>query len=219
MGSSRLVMILVFLLLLPIRAWAAEIRFEAVDRPDSAPGEDLWEYAYRVLGFDFSRDQGFSIFFDTALYGNLGQPIPVGPDWDVLALQPDLLLGADGVYDALALVDHATVDVSFRIAFTWLGGPTESPGSQPFEIYELDADGNFLRTLATGVTAPVPEPGTGPLLALGVLGSALWRRGRFASNLAARRLRRHAAGFASRPAAIRLRSPSAHCADASRPCG
>jgi hypothetical protein len=189
-GSSRLAAILVFLLLLPVPAFAAGITFEAVDRTDSAPGEDLWEYAYRALGFDFSRDQGFSIFFDTALYATLGEPVPVGPDWDLLALQPDPLLAADGLYDALALVDHATVDVSFRIAFTWLGGPTESPGSQPFDIYELDANGSFLRTIATGTTVPVPEPGTAALLALGVLGSAFWQRQRLVSNLAARRLRR-----------------------------
>jgi hypothetical protein len=169
-------------LLLPIRALAVGISFETVDLPDSTPGDDLWEYAYRVQGFDFSRDQGFSVFFDPGLYGALSTPVPVGSDWDLLAIQPDRFLGP-GLYDALARVDHATVDVSFRIAFVWLGGFGRTPGSQAFEIFEQDADGNFLGDIASGATLPVPEPGTATMLALGLFSTALHAR---------RRLRRQA---------------------------
>ena len=42
-------------------------------------------------------------------------------DWDVIAVQPDPALPADGFFDALALSPGASLSDPFAIAFVWLG--------------------------------------------------------------------------------------------------
>ena len=49
------------------------VRFEAVDLADVVPGEDLSQWAdYIVSDYVFEVDQGFSIYFDPALYETCG---------------------------------------------------------------------------------------------------------------------------------------------------
>jgi hypothetical protein len=150
---------------------ATTIEYVAVDLADTTFGEDLWEYRYRVSGFVFDADQGFSIRFDPLLYAGLEDPPPpVGGDWDPLVLQPDPGLPADGAYDALALVNGASLLDLFRVGFVWLG--SGAPGSQPFEINQFDSNGNFMEILASGFTAPlqaVPEPPPWSILTSGFL--------------------------------------------------
>ena len=132
-------------------------------------GEDLYRYSYALSDFPDSADFGFSIFFDAALYSSLESPPPsVGSEWDVLSLEPDPGLPADGLYDALALVDSPTTLAGFMIDFVWLG--TGAPGSQPFVIYDTS-----FATVESGPT--VPEPGT-----LVLLGSALIGVGGFSRS-------------------------------------
>jgi hypothetical protein len=101
----------------------------------------------------------------------------VGPDWDILTFQPDPGLFADGVYDALALADDASLLLPFAVTFDWLGGPGTSPGSQAFSINQFDPLGG-ITTLESGrtTTAGVPEPATFALMGLGA--SLLVRRSR-----------------------------------------
>lgn len=143
----------------PESAMAVAISFEVIDVPDSVPGDDLWQYSYRVSDFVPSENTAFEILFDPALYGGLDELPPfVSSDWDIITLQPDPFLPDLGRYSALALVDGASLADAFPVSFLWLGGAGTAPGAQPFELNEFDAQGNFLGTLATGDTVPVPEP-------------------------------------------------------------
>jgi PEP-CTERM motif-containing protein len=119
----------------------------------------------------------FSILFSPDLYRALENPPPPVTDWDILTLQPDSALPVDGLYDALALVDNASLTHPFTVSFEWLGGTGTTPGAQPFAITEFEAQGNFLRPVETGQTqtpAPVPEPGTFVLPSMGLVGLLGW---------------------------------------------
>jgi len=158
----------------PMPAQAITIFYQATDLADAVPGEDLWQYSYTVTDFVFPMNWGFSIFFALGLYEDLEDPPPVvNADWDVLSIQPDPNLPDDGFYDALALVDNASLADTFLVSFTWLGGGT--PGSQPFTVNEFDEQGVCLQCpFLTGETVPVgqtvPEPSTVVLVGTGLLG-------------------------------------------------
>lgn len=159
------------------------IQYQATDLADIVSGEDLWQYSYTVSNAAFQADQGFSILFSYALFKNLQSPPPaVNADWDVLTFDTDASLSSDGIYDALALVNNASLVDPFVLSFVWLGGPGTAPGSQPFTVNQYDAQGNLSiidsgRTL-TGGAAAVPEPSSLLLLATGcgAVASRLRRR-------------------------------------------
>jgi hypothetical protein len=180
-------------LLSPGLAGAFGLRFTAVDLDDTlGPGGDLWQYAYFASGFSFAADQGFSVEFDGALYGALGDPpFAVNADWDVLVIQPDPQLPTlPGVYDALALVEGASLADPFVVRFVWLGGPG-LPGAQPWDLNQYDAQGNLLAVLASGTTVPAPGADAAGVCAF----AALWahrtrRRSRASAPALIGRLRR-----------------------------
>jgi len=150
---------------------AATITYETTDLVDTTPGEDLWQYRYLVSGFTFPLNFGFDILFPLSegyLFGDIRNTPPPNGDWDTVALQPDPALPDDGRYDALALVNNASLASAFVADFIWRG--TGTPGSQPFEIF----DDTFAvidegRTIPAGGTL-VPEPTT---LVLSLSGVAL----------------------------------------------
>jgi hypothetical protein len=146
-------------------AAALRIAYAATDLPDPGP-EDLWQLDYLVSEGAFAAGQGFSILFPI---GDADALAPVatggGAAWDVLAIQPDPGLPADGLFDAQARVDDATLGFPFSVRFHWRGsGP---PGAQAFLVYDPD----FV-TIETGETVPVPEPGAALLLVIGAAGLA-----------------------------------------------
>lgn len=170
---------------------AVAITYEALDLADLVNGEDLWKYTYRVSGFNFQRNQGFTVYFDETRYRNLDSGrTPPNADWDVLTIQPDPLLGP-GMYDALAVSGspNASLTGEFSVSFQWLAGGV--PGAQPFELYQLDNNGGF-GLLEAGSVAPfvpggggggggggtgVPEAGTNAfLLVMGTVALAGLRR-------------------------------------------
>ena len=139
-------------------------------------GGGSWQYDYTVgqdaeEGFDIEQ---FTVFFDLGLYSDLlveGSPL----DWDGLEVQPDPELPDDGFADWLALgfgIAPGSSLSGFSVAFTWLGQGT--PGAQRFDII----DPISFEALRSGVTTPVPEPGTLGLLGLGMAGMAWVRRRR-----------------------------------------
>ena len=79
----------------------------------------------------------------------------------MITLQPDLQLPDAGLYDALSLTQDARLSSSFEVDLTWLG--QGEPSAQPFLAY-----GPGFVTLETGATIPLPEPGSGMLLFLGL---------------------------------------------------
>ena len=162
-----LVVAVVLLTILVSNSYATTISYQATDLADTTPGEDLWQYSYTISGYTFNQDYGFTVLFNYLHYSNLGDPPPfVNSDWDPIVLQPDPILMADGTYDALALVDNASLVDPFTVSFVWLGSGT--PGFQPFQVYNPDFE-----TIESGRTtsgaAAIPEPATLLLLGSGLI--------------------------------------------------
>lgn len=142
---------------------ATTISYEAVDLIDMTAGEDLWRYNYYVAGNNFSTDTGFSIYFDRNLASQLAIS-NINSDWDGLVFQPDPLLPADGVFDAAALVDGASLADPFSVDFVMNAGVL---GAQKFEIYDSAFNVIEQGTTTARLTAapnPVSEPPTLALL-------------------------------------------------------
>ena len=144
------------------------IRYETNNLADVVLGEDLWEYSFFLSGFNFQTNQGFSVFLDHTRYAKLAHPnqSSLDPLWDLLVVQPDLSLAADGFLDALAKGNSPSLAIPFRLQFVWLGG-TEIPGDVPFYTYDLNGP-NF-QILAGGMTSLAPEPQVWAFLGLGGL--------------------------------------------------
>lgn len=155
---------------LPSLANATAINYIATDLPDVNQGQDLWQYSYWVSDHTFTADTGFTVYFDLGLY-DLLDPNPIAPnaDWNVMTWNPDPSLPDDGAYDALALVDNASLANPFTVSFVWLGGGI-GPGSQSFEVYGYDPSTGNINILETGNAAPVPEPATILLFGIGSAG-------------------------------------------------
>jgi len=156
---------------------AATIEYTATNLVDVTAGEDLWSYEYFVSDVTFLDNQGFSIYFDPALYAALQDPPPGVADWLLLTIQPDPGLPDAGFYEGVAITPSPSLVGPFTLSFVWLGQGT--PGVQPFTIDAFDDEG-FYSKISDGVTTPrrssVPEPSTLSLLAAGAV--ALWRRAR-----------------------------------------
>jgi hypothetical protein len=169
-------------------ASATSITFTSTDLADLVEGQDLWMYEYVVSDRVFDVDQGFSIYFETLLYGELDLATQISPDWDILTFQPDPGLPSDGIYDALALVNNASLAQLFTVTFVWLGAPGSAPGLQAFTVNQFDADGNisFLESGSTtpaGSSSSIPEPSSLLFVSSGLTIAIMrrWRR-RLGSN-------------------------------------
>lgn len=146
---------------------------------------NTWSYSYFLSGNAFSQFQGFQIYFDYNFYSNL-DPFPAAPnaDWAPISVEPDSMLPANGIYDAIALVSNPSLLDPFVISFDWTG--SGQPSSQSFSLYSCNDElcsngftyGQSGRTVARSTIGnnPVPEPITTSLLALGLLGMAFVRR-------------------------------------------
>lgn len=166
MGLRRIAPVAVALatFAIPLKAGAAiVVNAQLTDLANVIPGQDLWQASYMVSGATFQANQGFSIFFDPALYKNLSAPVaPIPSGWDVLTLQPDVALAAPGFIDGLALVNNPSLAQPFTLNFVWLGAAL--PGIQAFQLYDLNPVfqiiANGSTTLAPVIGAVVPEPGS-----------------------------------------------------------
>lgn len=164
--------LLALCLLLTPAAQALTITHVAQDMADVNPGEDLWRYTYQVSGHTFTAGEGFSIFFDPTLFGALSNPTG-NADWDILTLQPDPILPGDGLFDALALVNGASLADPFSVDVVWLG--QGAPGGQAFVLYD-----ETFATIGSGISVSggtVPEPATALLMLAGLGALSRARRG------------------------------------------
>ena len=152
---------------------AALIEFTA-----TSLGDNSWRYDYSVTNDTLADPLGyFVIDFDLDLYSNLrDQSGPLG--WDILLLQPDPLIPAGGVFDALALdggIALGTTLSGFALTFDFLGAG--APGSQPFTVLNFGTFEPVESGVATDVRS-VPEPGTWSLMLPALLLLAFRRRAR-----------------------------------------
>lgn len=148
-------------------AWCMALPGHAgvVDFVATPLGEGVWRYDYSITAPAFDFDQ-FTLYFDISQFGPLSAAIgPAG--WDMLSLDPDPAIPADGLLDGLhldgPLPQGATV-TGFSVNFRYLG--LDTPGAQPFELL----DSSSLRVLQSSVTTAVPEPRPALLFVAGALG-------------------------------------------------
>jgi hypothetical protein len=141
-------------------------------------GGNSWRYEYSVTNDTLADPlEYFVLDFDLSLYENLRDQVgPAG--WDILLLQPDPLIPAGGVFDALALdggITFGTTLAGFALTFDFLG--PNAPGTQPFTVLDFGTFEPVESGVATDVNS-VPEPGTLSLSLLALLLLAGTRRAR-----------------------------------------
>ena len=178
--------VLLTALLAPVSAFASVISYAL-----TSLGGANYRYDYTVSNTTQAAGiDEFTIFFDSALYSGLSAN-GLGAGWDVLTIQPDAGLPADGFIDILAVgpgLAQGSTLTGLSVSFTFLG--TGTPGAQPFDI----VDPQTFQALESGRTASaivappngrVPVPATLPLLALGmtVFGASRIPRGKVAEKL------------------------------------
>jgi hypothetical protein len=159
---------------LALSTQAAVIQTWFTDLPDAVVGEDLWRGTYQLSEADFAAGEGFTLYFDHAVFRALSGPLPpLNSGWDLLLIQTDAGLPDDGFLDGLALTDGPELAHPFLIDFIWLGGGLPDR-AQPFELYDLR--GGFAVT-ESGTSVVVPEPATWSLgIGFGLAAWALRRR-------------------------------------------
>jgi len=168
-GLTRtLLWVLPALICLPGAAWGSSVSYTVEN-----VGGSTWQYTYTFSGFTFSEDDLMAIYFPLATTVSLEDPPPsVGPDWTLQDFQPDPSIPADGEFDAIANIDNPA-NVTFVEDFVYSG--TGTPGAQNFTFYFEYFD-NFVNGTTVPQSSAIPEPGSVPLLAIGLAGLALARR-------------------------------------------
>jgi len=146
-----------------------DIRYATDNVPDEALGADLWRYSYHVSG-SFNQFYSFEILFGAHNVTSL-EVAPVSPstEWFVSTVQPLPGIPADGLFSGMALAASANASTVFDVAFVWAGPGV--PGAQAFNILD-----DQFGLIASGTTAPIPEPGIYGLLGAGLI--VVWLRSR-----------------------------------------
>ena len=139
-------------------------------------GGGIWRYDYSLTVPPLDFDQ-FTLYFDATQFQDLTAVSgPMG--WDMLALEPDTALPADGLLDGLHLAGplvHGATFTGFSVQVLYLGQGV--PGPQSYDLL----DSASLWVLQSGVTSPVPESRSALLLLLGMLSLGALGAGRQAS--------------------------------------
>ena len=138
-------------------------------------GSNNYRYDYSVSGIQFQVNQELDIRFDPSLYGTLSNGSAL-PGFDLLLLQPNNPPGVFGDYSAMALLNNPSLSGTFRVNVHFLGNGL--PGSQPFFINQLDANGTLLAQITSGnstqVGGAVPEPAGWTLAGAAFLMGGVW---------------------------------------------
>lgn len=124
-----------------------------------------WQYDYQIVNDTLGGPLAeFTLFFDPTRYVDLA--VTVSPAaWDLLVVQPDPGLPADGFADALALgagLASGGALNGLSVSFRYSGSGT--PGPQVFTVVNPVT----FATLEAGMTAAVPLPAGVWLLATGL---------------------------------------------------
>ncbi len=163
------------IVLLCLFSWLPSAQATIVTQTATNLGGAVWRYDFTLSEFTAGSGAGITVYFPLASVTALANPT-ASPDWDPIVLDPDSPPGADGAYDALALVSSPSLS-PFSVEATITGAAP--PTGLRFEIYRLSP----FEILETGQSSEpggggseVPEPGG--LLPLGALALAAagWRR-------------------------------------------
>ena len=142
-------------------AAALDVRFAAVDLPDTVIGVDAWRYDYTISGA-LDEATGFTLLYAHDAFANLmlAAPAPMSA-FDGALAQPDPGLDGAGLFSLTAVrAVGAAESFTFSVRFDRLGAG--APGAQPFQTFAAD-----FSITGTGVTSPVPEPSSYALLLCG----------------------------------------------------
>jgi PEP-CTERM motif len=133
------------------------------DVADTTPGEDRWQYDYQVSGHDFLAGESLVVYFDFGAFEDITPLTSPGPGWGLDPVDPDKFLGP-GLLVATAPAAGGASPLAFAVQFNWL--QPGQPRDQAFDLFGPEPD---YTVLASGRTAPIPEPSTVLLLAIGVV--------------------------------------------------
>lgn len=129
-------------------------------------GGNTYRYSYDLSGVTLMVNQELLIVFDRFLFSALSAPVSPGlPQFDLVLLQPNNPVGADGGYSLVSLVNQPSMAGPFSVDATYTGQGAP-PGGVTFEINQLNESGGFVNSV-TPRLAGVPEPGTFSMLLLG----------------------------------------------------
>lgn len=141
----------------------------------SQVGGSQWRYDYTVFNDSAFVIDEFTVWFDYNQYSNLQlQSTPaVSAGWDEWITQPNKDFSANGLYDPFAFagneIQPGQTQSGFSVSFDWSG--TSLPGSQLFDIVDVDDYSTPLFTGQTTLTVPsvVPVPSAGLLAVIGLV--------------------------------------------------
>jgi hypothetical protein len=142
---------------------------------------NLYSDDYSLSGMTVQANQLLDIRFDPTLYGSLSSPqVPDG--FTSLLLQPNNPPGTFGDFEIMPLTGSLSFDLSLPVQLSvdvvLLNGGKLGP--QPYFVYQLDANGNYLFTAEAGETVfndgtqGVPEPVVFPLVGIALLAGSAW---------------------------------------------
>ncbi len=144
-------------------------------------GPNAFHYDYTLTGFPLLVNQELDIRFDPTIFASLANPTAGAGFFVIPCCQPNNPPGVFGDYAILALSNIATPTGVFGVDVVMIG--SAQPGSQPFFLNQLDANGNILFNVAAGFTgssqtagtSTTPEPSNGQVFALALIaGMACW---------------------------------------------
>jgi hypothetical protein len=142
-------------------------------------GSNTFHYDYTLTGFPFLVNQELDIRFDPTIFASLANPTAGTGFFVIPCCQPNNPPGVFGDYAILALSNIATPTGVFGVDAVVIG--SAQPGTQPFFLNQLDANGNILFNVAAGFTGqsqapgdPTPEPSNGHIFALAMIAGLAW---------------------------------------------
>lgn len=140
---------------------------QTISYDSSHLGGTRWQYSFVLeTGNLTSNVDEFTLYFERLEYRDLTLvDAPMG--WDMLVVQSDAALPADGFVDGISPVVLSSMAAvgPFVVSFDYVGSNT--PGSQRFELY----DTSTFTLVGSGFTvpSPIPEPHSLLLFAAGLV--------------------------------------------------
>ena len=156
----------------------------------TALGPNDYHYVYLLNGLTFLQNQELDIRFDPTVFGTLSNASAGSGFFLIPCCQPNNPPGVYGDYAIQALTTITSPPGTFSVDASVPS--SANPGSQPFFINQLDANGNLLYNVTAGFTEldppdPAPEPANRGVIGIGLLAGVAWWAARQRLRSAVRR--------------------------------